>query len=199
MIAILEQTNQLLSEFQHNLPITLNIIILLWVIHTVNMVFGYRLNVFGIYPRHPIGLIGIVCSPFLHGSFNHIFFNSIPLFIFLNLILLSGVQVFIIVSLTIMLVAGILVWIVGRKGFHVGASGVIMGYWAYLLVDAFHRGTAVAIILGFVSLFYFGGLVIYLLPNGIGESWEGHLAGFLAGLLSVYSTSWILMHYPNLF
>ena len=86
---VLAVQNVVLS-IQHNLLFVLGIIAILLVIHLVNWLLGYRLNILGIYPRKLAGLPGIIFSPFLHGNFNHLFFNSVPLFALINLILLKG-------------------------------------------------------------------------------------------------------------
>jgi membrane associated rhomboid family serine protease len=171
---------------RQNIHFSLSFIAVLWAVHFVNMLVGYRLNIFGIHPRHPFGLIGIFVSPFLHGDFNHLFFNSIPLFVLANFILLGGVQVFYAVTAIIIVGSGLFVWLFGRRAIHIGASGLIMGYWGYVLVIAYEQPSVVAIALAFVSLYYFGGLVMSLLPGGEGVSWEAHIGGFLAGLLAFF-------------
>lgn len=165
---------------------TLYIIAGLWLIHVVNFFLGYRLNVFGIYPRHPLGLIGIAASPFLHGNVNHLLFNSIPLFILMNFILLQGEQKFLCINLTVILFSGLVTWLFGRRALHIGASGVVMGYWSYLLVNAYQHPSLMAFILAIVCIYYFGGLFLSLLPAEEKVSWEGHVFGFLGGLLAVY-------------
>ncbi|MCW5589713.1 MAG: rhomboid family intramembrane serine protease [Legionellales bacterium] len=192
---VFQQANQLVTDIQIHLPITLNLLALMWGMHLINFALGYRLTILGIYPRHIVGLIGIIFAPFLHANFNHIFFNSIPLFVLANLVLLSGVTSFIVVSLIIIFCSGFMVWLVGRKALHVGASALVMGYWGYLLMNAIHQSTIVTILLGFVSIFYFGSLLAYLLPAGKGESWEGHVAGFVAGIIAVYLTPWAMQYY----
>ncbi len=188
----IDQLNQLVQMFKANLPLVFIILAILWCIHLINWAIQYRLNYLGLYPRKLPGLIGILTSPFLHGGFDHLFFNSIALFALANLVLLSGVATFISVTVIAMLIGGLGVWVIGRSAFHIGASGVIMAYWSFLLVDAIRHPSVVAVILGFVSLYYFGGLFLYLVPNKVGESWEGHLMGFIGGLISVFLTPHLL-------
>jgi membrane associated rhomboid family serine protease len=161
-------------------------ILLLWVIHLVNVLLRYRLNILGVYPRSGWGLIGIPCFSFLHGSFNHLFFNSIPLIVLINFMLLSGMQKFIHISLTIMLISGVALWLVGRRAIHVGASCLVMGYFGYLLVNAYQHPSLLTIILAIVCLYYFGSLLGGFFPTQEKVSWEGHIFGFLAGLIAVY-------------
>lgn len=161
----------------------------LWAIHFFNFSLGYRLNYFGILPRHIIGLIGIFTAPFLHGNFNHIFFNSLPIFILMTFILIKGTQVFYSVSVSIILISGLLTWLFGRRSIHIGASALIMGYWGYLFLDAYEKPTIVSILLILILLYYFGiSFFASFLPVNKKTSWEGHLFGFIAGLCSSYIT-----------
>ena len=89
--------------------------VILWALNIINWITGSKLNYWGIYPRHLIGLIGIPISPFVHQNFNHLFFNSIPLFVLGLVILTEGLQNFIGVSLGIILLGGLGVWIFGRR------------------------------------------------------------------------------------
>jgi len=166
-----------------NLHITLSILALLWGLNYINRSLGYRLNVLGIFPRSVHGLLGIFISPFLHGDFNHVFFNSIPLFILSNLVLIGGAVLFFNVSLWIIIVAGLGLWAFGRPGFHVGSSTVIMGYFGYLLADAYQYPTMLTGAVVFLCLYYFGGLLFSVLPSEKFVSWEGHLFGLAAGVL----------------
>lgn len=187
MLTELSQQLEVISAFlQAQLHFILIIIGGLYVIQILNWILGYRLNILGIYPRKFFGLFGIVFSPFLHGSFNHLFFNSIPLIVLLSFVLLQGWTTLLLVSATIILLSGFATWLVGRQGFHVGASALIMGYWSYLLVNAYRHPTLLSIVLAIVCLYYFGGLLFNLFPQAEKSSWEGHIFGFLAGLAAAY-------------
>lgn len=178
--------NHAITVLQANLPHLLWFIGLLWVIHVVNWLLSYRLNVLGLYPRSPFGLIGIVTAPFLHANFNHLFFNTIPLFVLAGFVFMSGLATFVFISVFIVIVSGLLLWLLGRSGFHLGSSGLIMGYWGYLLLIAIRQSSALAVILAIISVYYFGGLLAGLLPGKVRESWEGHVFGFLAGVAAAY-------------
>ncbi len=171
---------------KNNVPTALWLVGVVWLIFFASVLTRYRLNVLGIYPRHWFGLPGIFCHPFLHGNFNHSFFNSIPLLVLVDFLLIEGLPHFIKVSLTIIVLSGIAIWCVGRRGIHIGASSLIMGYWSYLLVNAYRNPSVATIILAIVCLYYFGGFLFDLFPRAEKVSWEGHLCGFLAGLVAVY-------------
>ncbi|HVV68550.1 MAG TPA: rhomboid family intramembrane serine protease [Gammaproteobacteria bacterium] len=187
MLEILVNTfDQISASIQENISFLLAIILALWVIQVVNKIFGYRLNTLGIYPRSLHGLIGILASPFLHGSFQHLFFNTLPLLILGALVLVNGKPEFLIVTAIIMGAGGFATWLFGRRVIHVGASGVILGYWGYLLFRAIEEKSALTIVLGLLCLYYFGSLALNLFPREERVSWEGHLFGFLSGLLASY-------------
>lgn len=180
--AIINQLEQAVFLIKGNIPFVLILIAGLYFIHIINFILGYHLNLLGIYPRKILGLPGIVFSPFLHGHFNHLFFNSIPLFFLTSFVLLYGMENFYCVSALIILLGGLGTWLFGRQGLHVGASGLIMGYWSYLLFIAYQQETVLSIVLAIVCLYYFGGLLFNLFPLEVRSSWEAHIFGFLAGL-----------------
>lgn len=180
------QSTVLLNTFQANMPIVLSAIALLWGIHVINILLGYRLNILGILPRHPWGLIGIPCFSFLHADFNHLFFNSIPLFMLLTLTLANGVMHTLYITLTIVGIGGLLIWLLGRKAIHIGASSLIMGYFAYLLANAYQHPTIMTFILALICVYYLGSLFLNLFPTGKNVSWESHVFGFVGGLVAAY-------------
>lgn len=162
------------------------ILALLWIIQVVNFSIGYRLNCLGIRPRRFLGLIGIPCSPFLHGSFSHLFFNSIPLFALSCFLLINGLHHFLVVTAIITGLSGSAMWLFARSGRHVGASSVIMGYFSYLLVNAYLHPSVNAWVLAAMCAYYFGSLFLSIFPDEERVSWEGHVFGFLAGLGALY-------------
>lgn len=161
-------------------------ILVLWSIHLINWLMKYRLNYLGIYPRHIMGLPGIIFSPFLHGDFNHLFLNSIPAFILIDLVSIYGKFVFVTATIYIILVGGFAVWLFGRRALHVGASGLMMGYWGLLLANSYRQGGAMTIILAAICLYYLSSMALSLLPMQREASWEGHLFGCLAGVSYVF-------------
>ncbi len=177
------------SSVKQNASFLFSMLCGLWIIQIMNALSGYRLNVLGIYPRRTHGLLGIIFSPFLHGSNQHLLVNSVPLFVLSALVLVAGKQVFFEVTFLVMLVSGLVVWMFGRPGFHVGASSLVLGYWGFLLFYAYENRSVMALFLGFLCLYYFSGLVFSLFPQGKRVSWEGHLAGFLSGGLVSYLLS----------
>ena len=159
----------------------------LWVFNIIDwVVFRSRLRIFGIYPRHLAGLPGILFSPFIHQNFNHLFFNSIPLFALGLIILTRGAEQFIFISVFIILVEGLAVWLIGRRAIHIGASGLVSGYFGYLIATAYLSPSFTSIIVGMLVVYYFGAIFWGIFPQEDKISWESHLYGFLAGILSAF-------------
>ncbi|WP_339471659.1 rhomboid family intramembrane serine protease [Pseudomonas sp. EL_65y_Pfl1_R83] len=157
--------------------------LLMVALQLLNAATGYSLMAFGLVPRTLYGLPGILTSPFLHASFAHLSANLIAFLILGTLVILEGFNRFISVSAIIILLGGLLVWLFGFAGVHVGASGWVFGLWAYLLSRAwFHRSWSNLIIAGVVALLY-GGLIFGFLPRQ-GVSFEGHLFGAFAGFIA---------------
>ena len=176
-----------IAQLNQYLPLSAGFIVALFFINIINWMLGYRLNILGIWPRKKWGWIGIPFSPFLHCNFGHLIVNALPLFIFSNLILLQGLRVYLTVSVIIIVLGGFFIWAFGRRGIHVGASALIMGYLGYIAIGIYYKPSPLSFIVGIVSVFYFSSMFSNLLPsNDKRVSWEGHLFGFIAGVLAVY-------------
>jgi len=181
-----KQLSALIDVSRQNLTLTLGIVAILWAVHIVNVALRYRLNYFGIIPRRVAGLPGVIFAPFLHANFSHLLFNSIPLFLLINLMLLYGQTAFIEATLIIVIGGGLATWLLGRKAIHIGASGVIMGYWGFLLFKAYLNPNLIAVFTGVLCLYYLSGLFLQIVPSDKGVSWESHLYGLIAGLAAAY-------------
>ena len=162
----------------------LSIFVILSVIELINLFTGRMLNQLGTIPRYVPGLRGIVLGPFIHGSLQHYFSNIVPICIFSYLLLQYGVKRYTLVSLWIILSAGVLVWLFGRAASHVGVSGVIYGYFGYLVLAGFLSGKFKLMLISVLVAFFYGGLIWGVLPSTPFVSWESHLFGFLAGLVA---------------
>ena len=157
--------------------------LLMVMLQLVNVATGYSLMAFGLIPRTVRGLFGILTSPFLHASFAHLSANLIAFLVLGTLVMMEGVNRFVVVSAVVILLGGALVWLFGFSGVHVGASGWIFGLWAYLLSRAwFHRSWSNLITAAVVAVLY-GGLVVGFVPRQ-GVSFEGPLFGALAGFIA---------------
>jgi membrane associated rhomboid family serine protease len=160
---------------------------LVWFIFAVGHVLPFRLESFGVTPRTYRGLVGIPAAPFLHESLGHLLSNTIPLMVLLLLLAGSNAQSWSIVAY-IVLLSGALLWLFGRPATHIGASGLIYGLIAFLLVSGIYERRFVPMIVAIVVGFLYGGtLAAGVLPSfGSHISWEGHLCGAIAGGFVAY-------------
>jgi membrane associated rhomboid family serine protease len=154
----------------------------LTVIEAVNMLSGRYFNQFSIYPRELSYLAYIFTAPFLHANFAHFVSNVVTLAIFSLLLLQFGGKRFITVSFGLIVITGLLVWMFARTSFHLGASGIIYGYFGYLVLAGFLSKRFFQIIISVVVAFFYGGMIWGVLPSQPYISWESHLFGFIAGL-----------------
>ena len=143
------------------------------------------LNALGIVPQSFIGLRGILFAPFLHGSFYHVLANTAPFIVLGWLVMLRNIKDFYFVSAISALVGGLGTWLIGRPcSVHVGASGVIFGYFGYLLFRGYFERSFVAIAISLAIAITYGSLLWGVLPTRSYISWEGHLFGFIGGIIA---------------
>ena len=155
-------------------------------IEIINLVTGRALNQFSIYPREFQSIGFIFTSPLLHANFQHFLSNFLTLCIFSFLMLEFGKRAYISATLFIVIVSGILVWLFGRTAFHLGASGVVYGYFGYLLLAGFLSKKLHLLAISIVVVIFYGGLIWGVLPGQPMVSWEAHLFGFGAGATLAY-------------
>lgn len=184
--ALTNDLNLFIRKSQLFLPRWLICLGVLWLINIFNWIIGSPCNKLGIYPRRISGLIGIIFCPILHKNFNHLFFNSIPLFVLGLVILAKNLSLFYWVTTIIMLLGGLAVWLFGRKALHIGASGLISGYFGYIVMTAYTNPSFTTLLVAILVLYYFGGLFFGIFPREDRVSWESHLLGFLAGIASAF-------------
>ena len=154
----------------------------MWVLEIINMTMSHSLNNFSIVPRVPEKLYGIVTMHFLHWNLTHIISNSLPL-LFLGFLVSSQGKVKH-VTVLIMLLSGLLVWSFARNGSHAGASALVMGYWGYLISCAIFERSLKNILIAVVTIVIYGGIIFSLLDFRATTSYEGHLFGFVSGVVS---------------
>jgi len=181
----------IVSQTKDNLPMLGIICLILWASFILTLTTGRAILMLGIRPRHLTGLPGIFLSPLLHADFNHIFFNTIPLLVLSNFILINGLSYYLQVTFWITLLSGTAIWLFAKPGLHVGASGLITGYWSFLVCNMYQNFNATTVILGLVSVYYFAGIFFGIFPSEKGVSWEGHLFGLLAGVACCYWFSYL--------
>ena len=161
------------------------LVALMWAVGMVNALLDYRLSEYGVVPRTVDGLIGIPLMPFLHGSFDHLVVNTLPIVVLGGLVAFQGSKKYLTATVFITLVGGGALWVVGRTAVHVGASGLVFGYFGYLIARAWYTRSLVAVLIAVVVAVVYGGILLGVLPFfQEGVSWEGHLTGLIAGALA---------------
>lgn len=135
----------------------------------------------GLAPRQPAGLFGIVTVPFLHASIGHLFSNVVPLFVGFSLMFYLFPNASLRAGLIIYLGSGLLAWLFARQAIHVGASGIVYGVLAFLFVSGLVRRDLRSLGVSLMVAFVYGSIVWGVLPFDAGMSWELHLAGTLMG------------------
>lgn len=159
------------------------------IIELINLFSGRFLSQFSIVPRTLSSLPYIFTAPLLHASFQHFLSNIITLCIFAFLILQFGRKQFLMTSLLLVISTGALVWLFGRTAFHLGASGVIYGYFGFLILAGFLSKKLSLMFISFIVAFVYGSMVWGVLPSRPYISWESHLFGFIMGLVIAWYTS----------
>lgn len=160
----------------------------LWIVEIVNAMLGNRLDTFGIHPHQVSGLDGILFAPFLHAGFEHLIANSLPLAVlgFVTYVAVSGVRFFAVVALTAV-TSGLGAWFLTPPGtVVVGASGVVFGLLGFLLVRGVFVRSIGSIAVSVGVLLLYGGVLTGMLPGQMFISWQGHLFGFLGGILAAW-------------
>ncbi|MEM7325775.1 MAG: rhomboid family intramembrane serine protease [Actinomycetota bacterium] len=159
---------------------------LLWVIEVVDTVaLGDRLQRNGIHPRDRSGLDGILWAPLLHSDFGHLVSNTVPLLVMGWLTALRGRRYWLIVTISSVVIGGGLVWLLAGGSNHIGASGLVFGYFGALMGAALRSRTPALLAPALVALFLYGTILVGIVPQD-DISWEGHLAGLLVGGVVAY-------------
>jgi len=168
--------------------VPLLLIIIIWVIH----IFQWELHVcwknLGVYPRTVQGLTGILTSPLIHGSFKHLFSNTVPLFILGWCLFYFYKDLGYLVFPMIWIGTGFITWCIGRESWHIGASGLIYGMSFFLFFSGIFRKYIPLLAISLLVTFLYGSIIFSMLP--VYElvdstiSWEGHLSGGITGLFA---------------
>ncbi len=172
------------SRPRRRLGAPLLMVLLMWVVTFFNAATPeIQLAQFGIRPRTDEGLVGIVAAPFLHANFTHLIANT-GAFIVLGMLVAGVSRRFWPVTVGVALISGAAVWVIGAPNtVHVGASGLVYGYAAFLVAWGMVTRRASSILVAILVVLLYGGLVFGVLPTQEGVSWQGHLFGAIGGVV----------------
>ena len=177
------QTDISLTYHKNVLLVPIVTICVIWFIYWLEIRFGYNFNKYGIFPRSFRGLRGVFLSPFIHSDVSHLFNNSVPLFSLMASLFYFYKEIAFKILLIGTILTGLLCWSFARDSYHIGASGVIYLLFSFIFFSGIIRKYYRLIAMSLVVIFLYGSMMWFILPTEDRISWEGHLSGFLIGLL----------------
>ena len=179
---IREERNRLLRSF----IVPMAFIVICWIVKCVEEVFHLDFSFLGLKPLHADGIPGIFLFHFLHGSWSHLFANTLPIIVLGACIYYFYKPIATKIWLLLMFSTGLLTWCGARGGVHIGASALIYGLAFFLMLSGFLRRNRSLVIVSFLVIFLYGSLIWGIYPKYAIEnhiSWEGHLSGFIMGII----------------
>jgi membrane associated rhomboid family serine protease len=168
--------------------IVIALVALMWVLEIADVAVDHRLDRYGIEPRDPDGLDGVIAAPFLHVGFGHLIANTIPFVVLGVVIAFEGPLRLLAVTAIVVVVSGLGTWLVAPENtIHLGASGVVFGYATYLIARGLFNRHAGELAIGVIVAVIWGGALLGGLEPQRGISWQGHLFGAIGGLLAAWT------------
>jgi membrane associated rhomboid family serine protease len=160
---------------------------LMWVVEIADQIDDGRLERHGIVPRSTDGLEGIAFAPFLHAGWDHLIGNTLPFLVLGAAIALGGAARVVAVTVIVAIVGGFGTWLVAPADtIHIGASGIVFGYAAYLIARGVFSRRIAQLGLGLVVIAVWGTTLLNGLAPADGISWQGHLFGAVGGVLAAW-------------
>lgn len=166
----------------HSLFISGLFVVILWLVRLFEFEFQLDFSTWGIYPLEAKGLPGIIFSPLIHGSFEHLIANTIPLFVLIFSLFFFYRKSSYTIFVLIYLLSGLFVWLGGREAWHIGASGVIYGLAAFLFLSGIISFNIRLLTISLIVSLVYGGMFWGIFPVKPEVSWESHLWGGVSGL-----------------
>ncbi len=159
------------------------LVAIMWIVKLYEVSNGIDLGVHGVLPRHIAGLQGILFSPFLHGSYDHLVSNTTPMILLMGTLIFFYDGLWLLAFVLIYFLSGIGLWMGGRENYHIGASGVVYGLTGFLFLSGVLRRDIKLMAISMLVIFLYGGMVWGIFPMFYQVSWEAHLFGLLSGFL----------------
>lgn len=176
-----------LAAARQSFVVSSGFVALLWLVEGLDAVLPGQFESNGIRPRSEAGMSGIVFGPLIHDDWAHLVGNSVPLLVLGFLLALSGLRLFAAVTTCVWLTSGLGVWLIGSDlSVHIGASGIVFGWIAYLVLRGVFARSLRQIVLGILVFVVYGSALWGVLPGQPGISWEGHLFGAVGGAVAAW-------------
>lgn len=158
--------------------------LLLWWLHFLAGVFGWNAWGLAVRPGELQGLVGVIAAPLIHGGWDHLIANTLPVLILGTLLLYSYPRAARWVIPLVWVGSGLGVWFFGSVGSaHAGASGLTHGLMFFLFFIGILRRDPRAMAIAMAVFFLYGGMIMTIFPREEGISWEAHLFGAIPGAL----------------
>jgi membrane associated rhomboid family serine protease len=170
----------------HSLIIPSIFSILIILIHGYVSFYNIDVAKWGVYPRENFGFMGVFTAPFVHSGWEHLFSNLPPFFIASVMIIYFYPKIAYQSILIIYVLTGLLVWIIARQVYHIGASGVVYGLIAFIAWSGIFRRNRRSLALATIIIVLYGGIYATTEPIKEGISWESHLLGAFSGVFTAY-------------
>jgi membrane associated rhomboid family serine protease len=171
------------DERQAGFGLVVGMLGVMWLAEVIDSIADHRLDRLGIEPRDADGLIGVVAAPFLHDGFGHLMSNTVPFVVMGLVIAIGGLARVLGVTVIVALIGGLGTWLVAPADtLHIGASGIVFGYAAYLVSRGIFNRNVLELAVGAVVVAIWGGALLGGLLPEEGISWQGHLFGALGGV-----------------
>ena len=143
---------------------------------------------FAISPRSWQGLAGVFTAPLLHGSPAHLVANASALLLLGTLALAVYPRATLRALPLLWLGSGLGAWLLGDAGsYHLGASGVTHGLMFLVFTLGLLRRDRPSIAAGMIAFLFYGGMLLTVLPQEAGVSWQSHLGGALGGIVAAFA------------
>lgn len=179
-------TKQFNTRLLKSLIIPLTFPVIFWIVYIVSLATNINLDKMGILPRNLLGVLGVVTGPVVHANFSHLLSNTIPLIILGWAIFYFYPKVSYKAFWVVYILTGVFVWLFARQVYHIGASGIVYGFVSFLFFSGIFRKDNKSIAIALIITFLYGGIVWGVLPGQKGISWESHLFGGIAGVITAF-------------
>ena len=171
------------SRRKSQISAILGFTVCVWAVSIAGFVYPVVIDQLALAPREPAQWWGVASMVFVHGDLAHLLANTAPMLVLLFLLQVRCADTFLGLWLSSLLVSGVLLWLAGRTGLHIGASGLVFALFGIHLANGVFNRTLMDVAIALIVGFAYWGMLAGVLPTQNGVSWDGHLAGLIAGIL----------------
>lgn len=191
LFVVLQEKNVMKQDIQRVVLAAVKPLFLIFILYIFKILeagMDWDFSHLGIYPMETRGLTGIFTHPLTHSNFSHLFANTLPLFFLSWCLFYFYREIADRIFMLIWLGGGLLTFIIGKPGWHIGASGLIYGLAFFLFFSGILRKYVPLIAISLLVTFLYGGIVWHMFPyfSPANMSWEGHLSGGVMGTLCAF-------------